>query len=260
MPSSSSPLLVQPKDQIGGLLKGLSLIQAFDESMPRMTSSQAAAKVGITPAAARRGLLTLCHGGYACTDGKYFWLDHGVLGRTYAYATSTRLPMLLQPTLDALSERTRESASLAVLHGLDVLVAARSTARKSLTVGLGVGSRLPLHCSATGRVLLGTRLGKDFESLFKAMSLQRYTSHTVTDPVRLRRLIHQCAEQGYAMNNEEMEIGVRSIAVPLYNVAGTAVGALSLSSRADRMTASEMKEQLLPVMIRSQSWVQRQLS
>lgn len=259
MPSISNRPVIQAKDQVGGLLKGLSLIQAFDENTPRMTSSQAAMKVGISPAAARRGLLTLCHGGYARTDGKYFWLDHGVLGLTYAYATSTRLPMLLQPTLDALSERTRESASLAVLHGLNVLVAARSTARKSLTVGLGVGSRLPLHCSATGRILLATRLGKDFEALFQAMPVQPYTSHTVTDPVRLRRLIHQCAEQGYAMNNEEMEIGVRSIAVPLYNVAGVAVGALSLSSRADRMTASEMQEQLLPAMRRSQAWVQRQL-
>lgn len=258
--ASTAPLpVVQPKDQVAGLLKGLGLIQAFDELTPRMTSSQAAAKVGISAAAARRGLLTLCHGGYARTDGKYFWLDHGVLGLTYAYATSTRLPMLLQPTLDALSERTRESASLVVLHGLEVLVAARSTARKSLTVGLGVGSRLPLHCSATGRVLLATRLGKDFESLFKAMPLHRYTPHTVTDPLRLRRLIQQCAELGYAMSNEEMEIGVRSIAVPLYNVAGTPVGALSLSSRADRMTASEMKEQLLPAMKRSQLWVQRQL-
>lgn len=257
--SASHTLVVDEKDQVGGLLKGLRLIEAFDETTPRMTSSQAAARTGMTPAAARRGLLTLCHGGYAGTDGKFFWLEHGVLGLTYAYSTSTRLPTLLQPTLDSLSERTRESASVAVLHGLEVLVAARSTARKSLTVGLGVGSRLPLHCSATGRVLLSTRLGKDFEDLFKRMPRNSYTRHTVTEPLRLRRLIQQCAERGYAMSNEELEIGVRSIAVPLYNIAGTAVGALSLSSRADRMTASEMEEQLLPAMRRSQAWVQRRL-
>ena len=122
---------------------------------------------------------------------------------------------------------------------------ARSTARKSLTVGLGVGSQLPLHCSATGRVLLSSKSGADFESLFNAMPLSKLTPYTITDPVRLRKLLVSCADNGYALSNEEIEVGVRSIAVPLYNFGGSVVGALSLSSRADRMTASEMIEQLL---------------
>ncbi len=248
------------KDLIAGLAKGLSLIEAFDDEHARLTSSEAARRVGISPAAARRCLLTLCQGGYARTDGKRFWLDHGVLRLAYAYSTSTRLPRLLQPTLDALSERTRESASVVVLQGMEAMVAARSTARKSLTVGLGVGSRLPLHCSATGRVLLSSKSGADFESLFNAMPLCRLTPHTLTDPVRLRKLLVSCADNGYALSNEEIEVGVRSIAVPLYSFGGSVVGALSLSSRADRMTASEMIEQLLPAMLRSQNWVRSRLS
>lgn len=251
---------VSDKDLIAGLAKGLRLIEAFDDSHARLTSSEAALRGGISPAAARRCLLTLCQGGYAQTDGKRFWLSHGILRLAYAYASSTHLPRLLQPTLDALSERTRESASVAVLHGMEVMVAARSTARKSLTVGLGVGSRLPLHCSATGRVLLSSRPAAEFETLFKAMPLSRLTSHTITDPVRLRKLLKACADNGYALSNEEIEIGVRSIAVPLYNMGGLVVGALSLSSRADRMTASEMVEQLLPAMHRSQNWVRSRLS
>lgn len=250
---------IPEKDLIASLAKGLRLIEAFDDIHARLTSSEAARRVGISPAAARRCLLTLCHGGYAQTDGKRFWLNHGILRLAYAYSASTRLPRLLQPTLDALSERTRESASLAVLHGMQVMVAARSTARKSLTVGLGVGSRLPLHCSATGRVLLSSRPVAEFEALFQAMPLNRLTPHTITDPVRLRKLLKTCADNGYALSNEEIEIGVRSIAVPLYNMGGAMVGALSLSSRADRMTASEMVEQLLPVMQRSQNWVRSRL-
>ncbi len=252
--------LVNDKDLIAGLAKGLRLIEAFDDMHARLTSSEAARRVGISPAAARRCLLTLCHGGYAQTDGKRFWLNHGILRLSYAYSASTRLPRLLQPTLDALSERTRESASVAVLHGTEVMVAARSTARKSLTVGLGVGSRLPLHCSATGRVLLSSRPAAEFEILFNAMSLHSLTPHTLTDPIRLRKLLKACADNGYALSNEEIEIGVRSIAVPLYNMGGLVVGALSLSSRADRMTASEMAEQLLPAMLRSQAWVRSRLS
>lgn len=247
------------KDLIAGLAKGLRLIEAFDDVHTRLTSSEAARRVGISPAAARRCLLTLCQGGYAQTDGKRFWLDHGILRLSHAYAASTRLPRLLQPTLDALSERTRESASVAVLHGMEVMVAARSTARKSLTVALGVGSRLPLHCSATGRVLLSTRPPDAFEALFAAMPLTRLTPHTITDPVRLRKLLKVCAETGYALSNEEIEMGVRSIAVPIYTMSGAVAGALSLSSRADRMTASEMVENLLPAMRRSQNWARTRL-
>lgn len=92
------------------------------------------------------------------------------------------------------------------------------------------------------------------------MPLHRLTPHTLTDPVRLRKLLKSCVDNGYALSNEEIEIGVRSIAVPLYNMVGQVVGALSLSSRADRMTASEMAEQLLPAMLRSQAWVRSRLS
>ena len=248
------------KDLIAGLSKGLRLIQAFDDAHPRLTVSQAAQRVGISPAAARRCLLTLCQGGYAQSDGKHYWLSHGILRLAYAYGASTRLPRLLQPTLDALSERTRESASVAVLHEGAVMIVARSTARKSLTVGLGVGSRLPLHCSATGRVLLSHVSQQHFDALFAAMPLPRLTPHTLTDPVRLRRLLRGCAEKGYALSNEEIEVGVRSIAVPLHNLGGSVVGAMSLSSRADRMTASDMVDQLLPAMRRSQAWVRTRLS
>lgn len=260
MDVSSCPPQIQEKDLIAGLAKGLKLLEAFDEDHARLTSSEAARRVGISPAAARRCLLTLCQGGYARTDGKRFWLDHGVLRLAFAYSTSTRLPRLMQPTLDALSERTRESASVVVLHRSVAMVAARSTARKSLTVGLGVGSQLPLHCSATGRVLLSSKSGADFESLFNAMPLSKLTPYTITDPVRLRKLLKSCAVNGYALSNEEIEVGVRSIAVPLYNLGGTVVGALSLSSRSDRLTASEMIEQLLPAMLRSQNWVRSRLS
>lgn len=256
---SDNKITVADKDVIAGLAKGLRIMEAFDDVHSCMTSSDAARRTGITPAAARRCLLTLCASGHAKTDGKLFWLDHGVLHLTHAYATSTRLPYLLQPTLDALSERTRESASVAVLHGHEVLVAARSTARRSLTVGLGVGSRLPLHCSATGRVLLSARQGSEFEALFKKMTVRRYTPHTITEPARLRQLLKLCAEQGYALSNEEIELGVRSIAVPLYNKTDQVLGALSLSSRADRTTMGEMVEQFLPVMLRSQAWVRSRL-
>jgi IclR family pca regulon transcriptional regulator len=257
MSTSRRPL--RDRDAINGLVKGLKLIEAFDAAHTRMTLSEAARRVDISPAAARRCLLTLCATGYAQTDGKRFWLGHGALRIAYAYASSTKLPRLMQPALDSLSERTRESASVAVLHGNDVIVAARSTARRSLTVGLGVGSYLPLHCSATGRTLLASLPGDESDALLDRIPRARMTSHTVTDLAKLRRLIRACRENGYASCNEEIELGVRSLAVPLYNSAGDTVAALSISSRADRMRLSDMVRDFVPAMLRSQAWARSRI-
>lgn len=247
------------KDLLAGLAKGLSLIEAFDGAHTRLTQSEAARRVGISPAAARRCLMTLCEMGYVKTDGKLFWLDHGILRLAYAYASSTRMPRLLQPALDALSDRTRESASVAVLHGTDVLVAARSTAQRSLTVGLGVGSRLPLHCSATGRVLLAALAPAERDALLRRIDLVKLTPHTEIDPGALRKLLKACKDNGYALSNEEIELGVRSLAVPLYDSRQETIGALSISSRADRMTGQDMVTKLLPALLRTQTWAQSRL-
>ena len=126
MPDSSPT--PRNKDHMGGLAKGLRLLEAFDAAHARMTVTEAARRVDLSLASARRCLLTLCTLGYLQTDGKHYWLDHGALRVSYAYGASTLLPRLFQPVLSALSERSRESASLAVLHREAVLIAARSTA------------------------------------------------------------------------------------------------------------------------------------
>lgn len=256
---TDEPDPLRDKNLIAGLAKGIRLMEAFDGAHTFLTQSEAARRTGTSPAAARRCLLTLCDLGYARTDGKRFWLDHGVLKLTYAYATATRMPRLLQPALDALSDRTRESASVAVLHGSDVLVAARSTAQRSLTVGLGVGSRLPLHCSATGRVLLARFPAAEQAARLRETTLAKLTPNTVTELPRLKRLLRECKDNGYALSNEEIELGVRSMAVPLYDSSGQTLGALSISSRADRMTASEMVGKLLPALLRTQAWARSRL-
>jgi len=251
--------ITKDKNHIAGLAKGLQILSAFNGAHTRLTQSQAARLVDITPAAARRSLLTLCEQGYADTDGKYFWPGHGVLRLTYSYAAATRLPRLLQPALDALSERTRESASIAVLHNQQVLVAARSTAQRSLTVGLGVGSELPLHCSATGRVLLAAQTNKVRESMLKKRNLEKLTPHTENNMSKLIKILTECAMNGYGISNEEIELGVRSLAVPLINSQQNVIAALSISSRADRMTSNEMVSKFLPILLKTQSWAKTRI-
>lgn len=239
---------------MGGLAKGLRLLEAFDAAHARMTVTEAARQVDLSLASARRCLLTLCELGYLQTDGKRYWMDHGALRVGYAYASSTQLPRLFQPVLDALSERSRESASLAVLHGRQVLIAARSTARRTLRVGLGVGSRLPLHCSAAGRALLLDRSDAQVRTLLAGQPLERFTPRTRASWRELLREMAASRTRGYAICNEEIELGVRSIAVPVRDRDGDTVAALSISTRSERMTLAEMVEAYLPALLRSQEW------
>ncbi len=247
------------KDRVAGLAKGLRLLESFDTAHTRLTVTEAAKRVNLSAASARRCLLTLCEAGYARTDGKYYWLDHGVLRVSYSYAASTRLPRIIQPVLDALSERSRDSASLAVLFDQAAVIAARSTARRTMRVGLVVGSRLPLHCSATGRALLSALADTDAIALLRRIDRPAYTAHTVTELPRLRRLLARCRADGYGICDEEIEIGVRSIAVPIYNAANQVVASMSISTRADRLTVAEMVEAYLPHMLKSQAWARARL-
>jgi IclR family transcriptional regulator, pca regulon regulatory protein len=242
------------KDQMGGLAKGLRLLEAFDAAHVHMTVSEAARAGEISPASARRCLLTLCALGYLRSDGKHYWMDHGALRISYAYAASTQLPRLFQPALDALSERSRESASLAVLHGDRVLIAPRSTARRTLRVGLSVGSRLPLHCSAAGRSLLWTHADAEVRALLSRAPLERFTPRTRTSLREVLRELAVSRERGYAVCDEEIELGVRSIAVPIFTQAGAVAATMTISTRAERMTLPEMARAFLPALLRNQAW------
>jgi IclR family pca regulon transcriptional regulator len=244
---------------MGGLAKGLRLLEAFDAAHARMTVTEAARQVDVSLASARRCLLTLVQLGYLQTDGKRYWLDHGALRISYAYASSTQLPRLFQPALDALSERSRESASLAVLHRELVVIAARSTARRTMRVGLGVGSRLPLHCSAAGRALLLQLPDGELRATLARGGLERYTPRTLTTLRELAREFALSRERGYSVCDEEIELGVRSIAVPIVDRRGEAVAAMTISTRAERMTLAEMVEAYLPALLRNQAWARSRL-
>jgi IclR family pca regulon transcriptional regulator len=160
-----------------------------------------------SPASARRSLLTLQALGYLESDGKRFWMLPKALLVAHAYLASRPTPSLAQPLLDALSERTRESASLAMLLGDDAIIIARSTARRSLSTGLGIGSRLPAYCAALGRVLLAGLPPAEAARRVRAMPRPSLTARTVTDAGEVLALIDRCREEGYASNDGELELG-----------------------------------------------------
>jgi IclR family pca regulon transcriptional regulator len=180
--------------------------------------------------------------------GRQFQLAPRSLRLGHAYVSSDPLTKIAQPFLEMTSERTKESASLAVLDSQYAVFVARSTHRRSLSSGLGVGARLPVYCSATGRVLLSAQPKEHVELLLNRMARPAYTPHTLTSVRDILREVQFVTKHGYAISDEELEIGLRSIAVPVRNAAGDVIAALSLSVLTTRMTRDEVVEQLLPEM------------
>jgi len=241
----------EEKEYVLGLEKGLAIIEAFGIKNKPLTLTEAAEVTGHTRASARRSLLTLQRLGYVESVGKQFRLAPRVLRLGHAYLTSTALARTMQPTLEAISERTKESTSFAVLDGSDVVFVARAATRRSLSNGLGLGSRLPAHCAATGRVLLADLLPAEAELRLSRMARQQLTPHTRVELQTLLNYLNDVRKQGYAISDEELELGVRSIAVLIRDGKGQTVGAISIVSATSRRTLENMIENLLPELERA---------
>lgn len=244
---------MQDKNFVASLQKGMEVLTCFGRQHGRLTVSEVARLTDVSPASARRSLLTLQALGYLASDGKHFWMLARCLLVAHAYLASRPTPSLAQPLLDALSERTRESASLGTLLDDDAIIIARSTARRSLSTGLGIGSRLPVYCSAMGRVLLASMAPEEAARRVHAMPRPRLTAGTVVDASQVLKLVEHCRREGYATSDGELEIGVRSMAVPVSDRAGNAVGAMSIAVRAERMAMAEFREAFLPALQRART-------
>ena len=247
------------RDFVTSLQKGLEVLTCFGRQHVRLTLSEVARLTGASPASARRSLLTLQQLGYLDSDGKHFWMLPRALLIAHAYLASRPTPSLAQPLLDALSDRTRESASLGTLLDDDAIIIARSTARRSLSTGLGIGSRLPAYCSALGRVLLASLEPREAAQRVRKMARPRLTSHTVVDAGEILERIDRCRSDGYATNEGELELGVRSMAVPVLDRHNQTVAAMSIAMRTERMGASEFRDAYLPVLLRARAALARRL-
>jgi len=259
MRKNSAPGLRQDKDFVTALGKGLDVLTSFNRQHAKLTLSEVARLTGSTPASARRSLVTLHALGYLESDGKRFWVAPRALLVAHAYLSSRPTPQLAQPLLDALAERTRQSASLGKLLDEDVIIIARSTARRSLSTGLGIGSRLPAYCSALGRVMLAQLPRAEAVQRVRAMKRVPLTSKTIYEADAVLAELDLCRQQGWAAADGELELGVRSLAAPVHDQDGHLIGGLSISVRAERMTMLEFRQQLLPVLLKGKNELARKL-
>lgn len=244
-------------DFIEGLAKGLAVLESFDTERQRLNATLTAERAGITRAAARRHLLTLAHLGYLETDGSQFWLSSKVLRFSGSYLASARLPRALQPTLARLALQAREAFSAAVLDGDQVVIIARSGGERGgmnpdvermIAYGVHLGARLPAHATSTGRVLLAALPRAQFGSWMKGRVLSRLTPLTVSEPRALRAIIEQVRSQDWCLASEEHELGVHALAVPVRNMAGHTVAALNVVSSPQRVPASVLQRDMLPLL------------
>jgi IclR family pca regulon transcriptional regulator len=243
---------------VQSLERGLLVIRALDASEPQALSEVARA-TGLSRAAARRFLLTLEQLGYVRQARGRFALTPRVLELGYAYLSSLTLPEVAQPHLERLVEQVHESSSVSVLDGDDVVYVARVPTRRIMSVTISVGTRFPAYATSMGRVLLSGLPDEKLDATLSRADLRKLTARTITSVDVLRAAIDQVRRQGYAIVDEELEIGLRSIAVPIRDAAGAVVAAVNLSAQASRSTVADLKRRLLPPLRDTAAAIERDL-
>ena len=233
---------------VQSLERGLAVIQAFGPDSPEMTISEVAEATGTTRATARRFLLTLEQLGHVRTNGKRFALTPHVLGLGYAYLSSLEWWHTAQPAMEDAVHELQESCSAAVLDGRDVIYVARVSATRIMSINLSIGTRLPAHVTSLGRVLLSHQPPEALDTYLADFVSQKYTERTKTSPEELREAIETARLKGYALVDQELETGLRSLAVPIYDRNGRILAALNVGTHAARTRLDEMTSRFLPVL------------
>jgi IclR family pca regulon transcriptional regulator len=232
------------------LARGLAVVRAFSDSRKPQTIAQISQKTGIPRAAVRRCLFTLQQLGYVDAELNNFSLRPKVLTLGYSYLSSTPLTVSSQPYLNAISRDLGESCSIAVLDDGEVLYVARSAASRVMSVALNTGSRLPAYCTSLGRVMLAYLPPDELEAYLARTKLRAMTENTVVNQKRLREILAGVRQDGYAINDEELELGLRSIAVPVRGASGTVLAALNVGAQAARVSVKQLQQEFLPVLLR----------
>jgi IclR family transcriptional regulator, pca regulon regulatory protein len=257
--NGKSSVVVNERDLMGGLAKGLKVIEAFSAERPRLSIAETADIVGLDRATTRRCLLTLWELGYAAYDGKFFTVTPRVLRLGIGCLASLPIPRIVQPYLDALSEKIGQSSSVSILDETEIIYIARAAQRRVMSISLMPGSRLPAYCTSMGRVLLAALSEDEARSILEKSLLVARTEHTETNIERLLADIKETRERGYAAIDQEVELGLVSIAVPLKAAGGRVVAAANIGMAASGRSLEEVIDHYLPPLLELQAELRQTL-
>lgn len=231
------------------LARGLAVLRCFADAQTAMTIAQASRMTGLSRPAVKRCLYTLVRLGYAAQEGTQYSLRPKVLALGYAYLSSSTLAMRAQPLLDQLRDELHESCSLGVIEEDEVYYVARAEVSRIMSIALRAGSRLPLYCTSMGRVLLAAQEPTKRRAYLKRTDLIARTERTCVQPSALMGILADIAEEGFAIVDQELEFGLRSISVPVIGRSGI-VAAINIGTQASRTPVIELRTRYLPALRR----------
>jgi IclR family transcriptional regulator, pca regulon regulatory protein len=232
---------------MASLARGLLVIQAFSQQSQYLSISQLSKRTGLSRASVRRCLHTLSKLGFAGTDdGRNFHLRPRILALGHSYLSSMPLAAAAQPVLEHLSHILHESCSIALLDGVDIIYVARANVTRIMSIDLGVGTRLPAFCTSIGRVLLANLPPDELEAILPRIEFTRYTERTLTSIQKLRQMLVSVRRDGCAIVDQELELGLRSVAVPVQNHLGRVIAAINVGAHGQRVSVQDMQTRFLP--------------
>lgn len=237
---------IEQRDFVQSLERGLAILRAFGPGRTNLSLSEVARLTGLTRAAARRFLLTFTHLGYVATDRKMFWLTPRVLELGRHYLSAQPWWEIAQPVVEEAARRMGESCSLCILDGADIIYVCRVAISRLISINLSIGSRLPASPTALGRVLLAQLPPERLEALLAKTSFEQHTPHTLTEAGKLIAAIEKARGDGFSVVDQELEIGLVGVAVPVRDT--DVLSALGVSVNSARMSATEAQERYLPVL------------
>ena len=260
MSSESSSNGGPDRDYVQSLSRGLTVLEAFNAERPAMTLADMSRATGLTRATVRRLLLTLVALGFVCTDGRTFELTPRVLDLGFAYVSSLQLPDIAQPFMEALSDRVHESVSASVLDGPQIVYVARVNTQRIMGISLAIGSRLPAAWTSMGRVLLAGLSDVQLDEFLDGLVVSGPTRQSINNIDALRSEIHTVRSQGYALIDQELEEGIRSVAAPLRDRRGRTLAAINVGTHAARVTLKELRGVILPDLLATARSIEAQLA
>ncbi|WP_395448106.1 IclR family transcriptional regulator C-terminal domain-containing protein [Aminobacter sp. UC22_36] len=236
------------RDHVASLERGLAVMEILAANPAGLTLTETADKAGLTRAGARRFLLTLVATGYAVQAGRNFSLSPRLLAQARIWLHGVPLWTFAEPFMRETAAKLHESCSAAILSGEDMVYVARVPGPRIIGVDLQVGAHLPAHCTAMGRVLLSGLNDADLEAFMTGAGIAQRTPRTITDRTKLVEIVKDVGRSGFAIVDEELEIGLRSIAVPLRDRSNAIVAAINVSTQTSRHTPAQMEAELLPIL------------
>lgn len=237
------------RDFVQSLERGLAVIRSFSEDAPRQTLSDVARRTGYSRAACRRLLYTLEQLNYVGVDGRDFYLSPHTLDIGYSYLASLSFRRIVEPFIEELSCEVKESVSVSVLDEGEVVYVSRVATSRIMTVSISVGNRMPAYCTSMGRVLLASLSVDEQRRRLATVPMTTFTKYTVTDEDAILAELAKVAKRGWAMNDQELEVGLRSVAAPIVDASRRTVAAMNVSTHVGRVNQRELREKMLPALL-----------